>query len=131
MSALTSLRAAAAARIRAFSWRRPVAVTGSILAAAGHVWVLFNAPVSAATAIWVLPLLVIAPGLVTMILLHGGRRWYRWAGILALTGTTDPEYLPYVLITVEAWALHRHWFVERDKPLRDLFTLRRKAPKTA
>lgn len=94
-----------------------------MIAAALHVIVLFAVTFPAGTVLWMFPLLVAAPGLLTMILIPGAwRKWYRWAVIVSLAFSVYPELLALVLAVGTAWALYRSWFAERDFPLRKLFT---------
>lgn len=100
---------------------------GWILAAAvsmAHVQLVFAARFNEATFIWMYPLLLAVPGLLSMILLPGQfKRWYRWAAILGLAFSVYAEVLPLVLIIGQTYALHRAWAVERTSALKDLFTL--------
>jgi hypothetical protein len=101
-----------------------------MLASAVHVSVLFSVTFPVGTVLWLFPLLVGAPGLLTMILIPGAwRKWYRWAVVVFLAFSVYPELLAFVLTVGTAWALHRSWFVERDFPLKQLFSARvRKRP---
>lgn len=101
--------------------------------AALHAWTLSTAPYQASSVMWVFPLLVLVPGLVSMLLLPGEiRHWYRWLTILGLTYSSYAEFITPIVFIGTLWALHRAWVLEREVPLKKLFTLRRaKAPKTA
>jgi cell division protein FtsW (lipid II flippase) len=102
-----------------------------------HSWTLSAAPYQAATVMWVFPLLVLVPGLVSALLLPGElRHWYRWIAILGLTYSSYAEFIGPITFIGTLWALHQAWVIERTVPLRTLFTLRRtktsvKDPKTA
>ena len=94
-----------------------------MIAAALHVVVLFAVTFPTGTVLWMFPLLVVAPGLLTMLLVPGAwRKWYRWAVVVFLAFSVYPELLAIVLTVGTAWALYRSWFVERDFPLNKLFT---------
>lgn len=108
--------------------------------AALHSWSLTSAPYEASSIAWVFPLLVLAPGLMSMLLLPGEwRHWYRWLAILGLTYSSYAEFIPVTVFIGTLWALHRAWVIERSAPLRGIFSLRRtgktktsaRTPKTA
>lgn len=102
---------------KAFGWVAAVAV------AMAHVQGVFMAHFSEATFLWMYPLLLALPGLLSMILLPGQfKRWYRWAAILGLAFSVYADVLPAVLIIGETYALHRAWAVERTSSLKDVFT---------
>lgn len=95
----------------------------AMIAATVHISVLFSATFPTGTVLWLFPLLVAAPGLLTMLLIPGAwRRWYRWAVVVFLAFSVYPELLAIVLTVGTAWALYRSWFAERDFPLNKLFT---------
>lgn len=104
--------------------------------AALHSWTLNAAPYQASTVIWVFPLLVIVPGIVSSLVLPGEwKHWYRWLAILGLTYSSYAEFIAPIVLIGTTWALHRAWITERSAPLRSLLTLRRakasSTPKTA
>lgn len=74
---------------------------------------------------WLVPLLIVFPGIVSMTLLPGGwKRWYRWVALLGLVMMVleSPTSNPFLVILVgETWMLHRAWVTERTVPVRDLF----------
>lgn len=90
-----------------------------------HVLLLLTVQFPPGTVVWGLPLLLAAPGIITMALTHSWKRWYRWAAILGLSFTTVPSVLAMVIVVAETWALHRSWVLERDKPLRELLAFKR------
>ncbi len=105
-------------RVRAFNWKTPAFWTAAALAAYLHALALNFVPYTAETISWLFPLVLIVPGLLTMILLKNGfRRWYRWAAVCLLFTTTFPDSATAVLVVGEAWALHRQWVTERDGAL--------------
>lgn len=121
-----------AARIRALRWQGPAAWAAVILATYLHSLLLFNIEFTPDTVGWLFPLLLAAPGLLTMTLVPGGfRRWYRWAAIYTLFLTTYPEALPAVLLVGESWALHRHWVTEAVPGRRTIFQRSAAASETA
>lgn len=85
-----------------------------------HIIVLAGTTFPAGTIYWGLPLMLAAPGLITMVVTRSWRRWYRWAAVMGLTLTTYADMMPAVFIIAQSWALHRSWAVERTAPLRDL-----------
>lgn len=102
---------------KAFGWIAAAAV------AMAHVQGVFMAHFSEATFLWMYPLLLAVPGLLSMILLPGQfKRWYRWAAILGLSFSVYADVLPAVLIIGETYALHRAWAVERTSSFKDVFT---------
>lgn len=86
-----------------------------------HVGIIMNAVYPAGISLWAVPLSLLAPGIITTVLLRSWRRWYRWAAIGALAFSTFPDVLPAVLLVAETWALHRAWVIERTVPLNSLF----------
>lgn len=74
---------------------------------------------------WLVPLMVVFPGIVTMTLIPGGwKRWYRWAALLVLVLMVLEANLRDAFIIVlfgETWILHRAWIIERAVPVRHLF----------
>lgn len=105
-------------RLRAFNWKTPALWIAAAAVAYLHAQGLFVVPYTADTISWLLPLLLVLPGLLTMVLLKNGfRRWYRWAAICLLFTTTYADSAVAVLAVGEAWALHRQWVVERDGTL--------------
>ncbi|MET4144011.1 hypothetical protein [Arthrobacter sp. UYCo732] len=79
---------------------------------------------------WLVPLMVVFPGIVTMTLLPGGwKRWYRWVSLLGLVlMVLESTSNPFVVILFgETWMLHRAWITERTVPVKNL--LRRGKPK--
>lgn len=87
-----------------------------------HIIVLAGTVFPDGTIYWGLPLMLAAPGLVTMAVTRSWKRWYRWAAVMGLTLTTYTDMMPAVFIVAQSWALHRSWVVERTVPLRDLLT---------
>lgn len=116
------------------SRRQFAARAGAFLAcmagAWAHVLLLLTVQFPPGTVIWALPLLLAAPGILTMALTRSWRRWYRWAAVLGLSFTTVPSILALVIIVAETWSLHRSWVIERDRPLRELFKRPETAPQT-
>lgn len=105
-------------RIRAFGWKSAALWVVAGLAAYLHAQGINIVPYTMDTISWLFPLLLAAPGLITMIVLRNGfRRWYRWAAICLLYTTTFPDSATAVLAIGEAWALHRQWITERDGAL--------------
>lgn len=92
-----------------------------------HVSVVLNAVFPAGISLWAIPLSLLAPGIITTVLLRSWRRWYRWAGIAVLAFSTYADVLPAVLLVLETWALHRAWVVERRVPMKSLL---RRTPRT-
>ena len=73
---------------------------------------------------WLVPLLIVFPGIVTMTLLPGGwKRWYRWAALLGLVlMVLESSSNPFIVILIgETWMLHRAWITERTVPVKALF----------
>lgn len=73
---------------------------------------------------WLVPLLIVFPGIVSMTLLPGGwKGWYRWAALLGLVlMVLESSSNPFVVILIgETWMLHRAWVTERTIPVRNLF----------
>ncbi|HEX9228558.1 MAG TPA: hypothetical protein VF885_18295 [Arthrobacter sp.] len=94
-----------------------------MVAATLHISVLFAVTFPAGTVLWMFPLLVAAPGLLTMLLIPGAwRKWHRWAVVVFLAFSVYPELLAIVLTVGTAWALYRSWFAERNFPLKKIFT---------
>jgi cell division protein FtsW (lipid II flippase) len=99
-----------------------------LVVAGVHSWTLSVAPYQAATVIWVFPLLVIVPGLVSMLVIPGEwKHWYRWLAIVALTYSSYAEFIAPIVFIGTAWSLHRTWVTERKAPLRSLLAFRRTA----
>lgn len=95
----------------------------AIVAATAYVSFLSTISLPAGTPEWVFPLLIIAPGLVTMALIPGAwRKWYRWVAIAFLTLAVYSELLVLVMAVGTAWALYRSWFPERSFPIKKLFS---------
>lgn len=91
-----------------------------------HSWTLTVAPYQAQTIAWAFPLLTVAPGLISALLLPGEwRHWYRWAAVLMLTYSSYAEFITPIVFVGTAWALHRAWVTERELPLKSLFSLSR------
>jgi len=87
--------------------------------AAALVWVSVMTTAQLAGApLWLVYLLLAAPGLVCVALLRGG--WalvQRWLVVLGLALVVDQSLLsPYLLVAM-TWAFHRTWFSDRA-PLR-------------
>lgn len=93
-----------------------------------HVLIMLRAVYPPEIVFWVVPLVLVAPGLLTMALLRGWGRWYRWAAIAALALSTYADVLPAVMLVAQTWALHRQWVTERTIPMNMLF---RRKPRTA
>lgn len=71
-------------------------------------------PYQELTFFWVYPLVILLPGLITMIMLPGAwRRWYRWAALSGLSLVVFPQVFPLVLAFAETWLLHQSWVTER------------------
>lgn len=74
---------------------------------------------------WLVPLMIVFPGIVTMTLLPGGwKRWYRWAALLGLVLMVleSAANNPFIVILFgETWMLHRGWITERTVPVKQLF----------
>lgn len=73
---------------------------------------------------WLVPLMIVFPGIVSMTLLPGGwKRWYRWVALLGLVlMVLESSSNPFVVILFgETWILHRIWVTERTAPVKDLF----------
>lgn len=92
-----------------------------------HVIILLSVQFPPGTITWGLPLLLAAPGIITMAITRSWKRWYRWAAVLGLSFTTVPAVLAMVIVVAETWALHRSWVIERQKPLRELLSFKRPA----
>lgn len=88
-----------------------------------HVGITLNAVYPAGISFWAVPLSLLAPGIITTVLLRDWRRWYRWAAIAFLAFSTYADVLPAVLLVAETWALHRAWVTERTVPMSGLFRL--------
>lgn len=110
-------------RLRSFSiktvdWKTPALWVACAAAAYSHAQSVFLAPYTEETVSWLLPLVLILPGLLTMVLLKNGfRRWYRWVAIALLFTTTFSDSAVAVLTVAETWALHQQWVTERDGSL--------------
>lgn len=101
------------ARFRTPAWTTPAGWAAALAVALGYSILLLRFPYDPVTLQWLFPLLLITPGLATMILLRGGfRRWYRWGAVAGLTLTTFPDSLQAILIIGTTWALHRQWVTE-------------------
>lgn len=88
-----------------------------------HVQIVFGTHFSEATFIWMYPLLLAVPGILSMILLPGQfKRWYRWGAVLGLSFSVYADVLPAVLVIGETYVLHRAWVVERTSTFKDVFT---------
>lgn len=74
---------------------------------------------------WLVPLLIVLPGIVTMTLLPGGwKRWYRSVALLALALMileTNLRDAFLIILFGETWILHRAWITERTVPVKHLF----------
>lgn len=118
-------------RLRGFDWKAPALWVSAALAAYVHAQVLNIIPYTVETISWLFPLVLAAPGLLTMLLLRNGfRRWYRWAAICLLFTTTFPDSATAVLVVGETWALHRQWVTERAGSLFRFTRTRLDAPVT-
>ncbi|XKH58625.1 hypothetical protein LG293_16365 (plasmid) [Citricoccus nitrophenolicus] len=59
---------------------------------------------------WAYLLAVASVGILTVVLVPGQwRRWYRWAGLLALSMVVFPGWFFIVMTVGEGWALYRAW----------------------
>lgn len=97
-----------------------------VAVAALHAWTLGVAPYQTSTVIWVYPLLIAAPGLVSMLLLRGEwKNWYKWLTIVVLAHTSYAEFVPAIVFTGTVFSLHRAWVTERSIPLKTLLSIRR------
>lgn len=107
-------------RVRALSWKSGaawlIAAGVAYLHATAVVTALYLASVKPEDVLvnqWLVLLVIVLPGLLTMALLRGGfRRWYRWAAIAGLVLTTYGDSLQAVLLVASTWALHRQWITE-------------------
>lgn len=101
--------------------------------AALYVMVLFAAPFPQGSVVWLYPLALAAPGLITILVLPGAwRRWYRWATIVFLGMSVYPDSVALILGVGVTWALHRSWITERTTEWREvlLFRGRKSTPQT-
>lgn len=104
----------------------------AIVAATAYVTYLSTISLPVGAPDWVFPLLIIAPGLVTMALVPGAwRKWYRWVAIGFLTLSVYSELLVLIMTVGTAWGLYRSWFLERTFPIRKLFSAEIRKRKTA
>ncbi|MBW4096340.1 MAG: hypothetical protein HIU81_13740 [Acidobacteria bacterium] len=72
-----------------------------------------------ASGLLLFPLLILSPGIITMILVPGAwRRWYRWLGLLGLMITSYSDYLQITALILTTWATHASWVSERTAPIR-------------
>ncbi|MCC3299457.1 hypothetical protein [Arthrobacter caoxuetaonis] len=112
-------------------WKKAL---GWVLAAAvsiAHIQILFRIQMPEDHFLWMYPLLLAVPAIVSTILLPGEiRHWYRWAAIIGLSFSVYVEALPLVLAIGGTYALHQAWAVERTLPVGDLIRFRR-SPKLA
>lgn len=103
---------------------------GWIIAAAvsiAHIRIIFSVQMTEANFMWMYPLLIAAPGIISMILLPGEiRHWYRWAAIIGLSFSVYAEALPLVLAIGGTYALQQAWVTERTLSLKDIITFNRR-----
>ncbi|MCC3292845.1 hypothetical protein [Arthrobacter sp. zg-Y1110] len=111
--------------LKTFGWF----VTAAISIA--HIRLVFSAHLPEAHFMWMYPLLLAIPAIVSIILLPGeARHWYRWGAVIGLSFSVYADALPLVLVIGGTYALHRAWVTERTLSLKDIFTFNRR-PKSA
>lgn len=109
-------------------WKKALGWAAAAAVSIAHIQILFRIQMSEENFLWMFPLLLALPAIVSIILLPGEiRHWYRWAAILGLAFSVYLEVLPLVLAIGGTYALHRAWFIERTLPVRDLIRFRRSA----
>ena len=108
-------------RVRALRWKSAaawlVAAVVAYIYATAVVTALYLPDAGASQ--WIVLLIILLPGLLTMTLLRRGfRRWYRWAAVAGLVLTTYGDSIQVVLLVAATWALHRQWVTEAPAGIR-------------